>query len=401
MTLLRPEEIDPEPLVQGIIRWTEVETPSDRPDLIDRLLDIVEDDFEGLPVERRRFPATDRGGQLLLRYAPPGCAGAPVTAMGHVDTVWSVGTLARRPVRMDGNRLSGPGIFDMKAGSYLATETLRRIAAAGLVPPRPLAVLLTGDEEIGSDASRGLIESLAADSAIVLIPEPSFGPDIAVVTARKGWGRFTLRAEGRSAHAGGNLFDGRSAIREIARQILDIETRTNAETGLTFNVGTVRGGTRPNVVPAEAEIAVDMRAATVADGEAATAAMLARRPFDRDVRVTVTGGLNRLPFERTEPVARLYDAARRLAAQLGMRLGETSRGGVSDGNLAAAAGAPVLDGLGCGGGGAHAEDEHIDLTTVAPRASLLRGMIISGQFQNWALRSDEPIDPSLGSLPGR
>ena len=386
MTLLRPEEIDPAPLVEGIVRWTEIETPSDRPDLIDRLLDMVEADFEGLPVERRRFPATaERGGQLLLRYAPEGCEGPPLTAMGHVDTVWSVGTLARRPVRRDGDRLYGPGIFDMKAGSYVATETLRRIAAERLAPPRPITVLLTGDEETGSDASRGLIEQLAGKSALVLIPEPSFGPDIAAVTARKGWGRFTLRAEGRSAHAGGNLFDGRSAIREIARQILDIDAATDAETGLTFNVGTVKGGTRPNVVPVEAEIAVDMRAVTVADGERATAAMLARAPFDPDVRLVVEGGLNRAPYERTEAVARLFDAARLLAAELGMRLGETSRGGVSDGNLAAATGVPVLDGLGCGGGGAHAEDEHISCSTVAPRASLIRGMMLSRDFQRRAL----------------
>lgn len=380
MTLLRLECIDPAPLVAGILRWVAIETPSERPDLIDVLLDMVEADFEGLPVERTRFPATGRGGQLLLRYAPPGCEGAPITAMGHVDTVWAVGTLARRPVEQVENRLHGPGIFDMKAGSYLATETLRRIAADGLVPPRPLQVLLTGDEEIGSDASRALIERLAAESALVLIPEPSFGPDIAVVTSRKGWGRFVMRAHGRAAHAGGDLFDGRSAIREIARQILDVEALTNRETGLTFNVGVVSGGTRPNVVPAEAEALIDMRAATVAEAGAAEAAMLARRAFDPDVRLEVEGGVNRPPYERTEAVARLYGAARALAGSLGMRLGETSRGGVSDGNLAAAMGAPVLDGLGCGGGGAHAEDEHIDLATVAPRAALMRAMMLSPEF---------------------
>ena len=205
MTLQRPETIDPAPLIAGIRDWVAIETPSERPDLIDRLLDLVEAGFEGLPVERTRFPATERGGQLLLRYAPPGCEGAPITVMGHVDTVWAVGTLARRPMEEHDGRLHGPGVFDMKAGSYLGAETLRRIAAEGLVPPRPLQVLLTGDEEIGSHASRPLIERLAKDSALVLIPEPSFGPDIAVVTARKGWGRFEMRAHGRAAHAGGNL----------------------------------------------------------------------------------------------------------------------------------------------------------------------------------------------------
>ena len=380
MTLQRPETIDPAPLIAGIRDWVAIETPSERPDLTDRLLDLVEAGFEGLPVERTRFPATERGGQLLLRYAPPGCEGAPITVMGHVDTVWAVGTLARRPMEEHDGRLHGPGVFDMKAGSYLGAETLRRIAAEGLVPPRPLQVLLTGDEEIGSHASRPLIERLAKDSALVLIPEPSFGPDIAVVTARKGWGRFEMRAHGRAAHAGGNLFDGRSAIREIARQILDIEALTDRDGGLSFNVGVVSGGTRPNVVPAEAEALIDMRAATVADAEAAAAAMLARAPFDPDIRLEVTGGVDRPPYERTEAVARLYGAAKTLAASLGMGLGETARGGVSDGNIAASMGAPVLDGLGCGGAGAHAEDEHIDLATVAPRAALMRAMMLSPDF---------------------
>ncbi|MDF2231309.1 M20 family metallopeptidase [Albimonas sp. CAU 1670] len=385
MTLLRPEQIDAAPLVALIREWVEIETPSERPDLIDALLDKVEAAFEGLPVERTRFPATERGGQLLLRYAPEGCEGPAITTMGHVDTVWAVGTLARRPIVQEGERLFGPGIFDMKAGSCLAAETLRRIAAEGIVPPRPLQVLLTGDEEIGSDASRALIERLAAESAMVLIPEPSFGPDIAVVTARKGWGRFVLRAHGRAAHAGGNLFDGRSAIHEIARQIIDIEGRTDRERGLTFNVGVVAGGTRPNVVPAEAEALVDMRAVTTAEAEAEAAGMLARTAFGPDVRLEVSGGVNRPPYERTAAVARLFEATRRLSESLGMPLAEISRGGVSDGNLAAAMGTPVLDGLGCGGGGAHAEDEHIDLSTVAPRAALMRGMMLSEDFLAEAL----------------
>ncbi|MFO7855632.1 MAG: M20/M25/M40 family metallo-hydrolase [Paracoccaceae bacterium] len=381
-TLIPPGRIDPEPLIAGILRWVEIETPSDRPDRIEDLLDLVEADFAGLPVERTRLPASDtRGGQLLLRYAPPGCSGAPLVAMGHVDTVWAVGTIARRPVRHEGDLIFGPGVFDMKAGSFLAAETLRRIAAEGLAPPRPLAVLLTGDEETGSEHSRFLIEDLAREAWAVLIPEPSYGADVAVVTARKGLGRFTLHAEGRAAHAGGALADGRSAIAEVARQILEIEARTDFARGLTFSVGTVRGGTRPNVVPAEAEIEIDMRAATVADGEAEAAALLARRALTPDVRVTVEGGVNRPPYERTDAVARLYGATRELARRLGMALGETARGGVSDGNIAAAAGATVLDGLGCGGGGAHAEHEHIDIATVAPRAALLRGMMLCPEFQ--------------------
>ena len=384
--LVRPEAIDPSPLVAGIVEWVEMETPSDRPDLIDRLLDHVERAFEGLPVERRRIPGRDGcGGQLVLRYAPDGVEGKPALLMGHIDTVWDAGTLAERPVRRDGDRLHGPGIFDMKAGSYLATETLRRIAAAGLKPPRPIVVYLNGDEETGSETSRATIEELAAGAAFVLVPEPSFEAPGTVITARKGWARFTLTAHGVSSHAGGNLADGRSAIREIARQILDIEALNETESAATFNVGTVTGGTRSNVVPAKATIEVDMRANDLPTAERLVTAMLARQPQGADITLEASGGLNRPPFVRSPAVARFYEATQALAAGLGLPMAETSRGGVSDGNFAAALGVPVLDGLGCSGAGAHAVHEHILVSTVAPRAALMHGMLMSPSFQEAAL----------------
>jgi glutamate carboxypeptidase len=384
--LIRPEDIDTAPLIAGLTRWVEFETPSERPDLVDLLLDHVEASFDGLPVRRKRHPAKDaHGGMLEMHYAPEGSSGKPMVIMGHVDTVWAAGTLDTRPVHREGDRLFGPGIFDMKSGSYLATETLRRLAVAQTAVPRPVTVLLTGDEETGSHASRALIEELASGAAIVLIPEPSFGDHIAVITSRKGWGRFMLRATGLSAHAGGNLADGRSAIREMARHILDIEALTDFTSGTTFNVGTISGGTRTNVVPADAVIEVDMRVATTAAGETEVAAMLARQPYDQDVTLDVEGGMNRPPYERTAEVEQLYNASCALAKALGMELGETTRGGVSDGNLAAAMKVPVLDGLGCGGRGAHAIDEQIDLTTLAPRAALIHGMLVSQDFQRQAL----------------
>ena len=384
--LIRPEDIDTAPLIAGLTRWVEFETPSERPDLIDLLLDDVQAGFNGLPVRLVRHPARDgRGGMLELHYTPNGSTGRPLVIMGHVDTVWAAGTLALRPVRRDGNAMFGPGIFDMKSGSFLATEMLRRLAATATALPRPVTVLLTGDEETGSHASRGMIEELARGAALVLIPEPSYGPDIGVVTARKGWGRFTMRATGLSAHAGGNLADGRSAIVEIARQIMDIDGRTDFASGTTFNIGTVKGGTRTNVVPAEAEIEIDMRVMTAAAGEAEVAAMLARRPITPGVTLVVEGGMNRPPYERTQAVERLYHASRTLAQALGLTLGEITRGGVSDGNLAAAMGVPVLDGLGCGGRGAHAVDEQIDLATLAPRAALIHAMMVSDEFQQLAL----------------
>ena len=379
--LLGAQDFDAEELLAGVVEWVELETPSERPDLIDRLLDRVEAQFGDLPVSIRRIPGRDGcGGQLVLTYAPGGLNGEPALIMGHVDTVWEAGTLARRPVRREGDRVYGPGIFDMKAGSWLAVDALHRIAAAGLLPPRPIVVYLNSDEEIGSYTSRGVIEELSRNAAFVMVPEPAFEAPGTVVTKRKGWGRFVLRAHGRSAHAGGNLFDGRSAILEVARHIIDIEAMTATETHATFNVGTVHGGTRPNVVPAEAVIEIDMRADDMATAERLTAAMLARTSYNPDVRIEVEGGINRPPFERSPAVARMYEATKHLALELGLPMAETSRGGVSDGNFSAALGCPVIDGLGCNGGGAHAIDEHILVSTLAPRAALFHGMLMSRHF---------------------
>lgn len=380
------DAFDGEELARGIAGWVEMETPSDRPDLIDRLLDHVEESFAGLPVDMRRIPGRDGcGGQLVIDYAPTGSEGPPALLMGHVDTVWDAGTLAERPVRREGDTLHGPGIFDMKAGSYLATETLRRIAGAGLVPPRPIRVYLNGDEEIGSPTSRATIEELAGSAAFVLVPEPAFEAPGTVITARKGWARFALTAHGVSSHAGGNRTDGRSAIHEIARHIMEIEGMNETEDAATFNVGTVSGGTRANVVPDHASIEVDMRANDMATAERLVTAMLARRPIGADIRLEVEGGMNRPPFTRSLEVARLYEATKALAGHLGQPMDETSRGGVSDGNFAAALGKPVLDGLGCNGAGAHAVHEHILVSTVAPRAALMHGMLMSRHFQDLAL----------------
>lgn len=381
--LLRPEDIDAGPLVEGIIDWVEMETPSERPDMIDLLLDHVAAQFTGLAVSVRRIPGRDGcGGQLVLSYAPPGVTGKSALLLGHIDTVWATGTLAERPVRREDDRIYGPGIFDMKAGSFLATETLRRIAAAGAIPPRPITVFLNSDEEIGSLTSRALIEELASEAAFVLVPEPAFEEPGTVVTSRKGWGRFRLKAFGRSSHAGGNLSDGRSAIHEIARQIVDIEGLTTLEPHATFNVGVVAGGTRSNVVPAEAVIEIDMRADDLATAERVTRDLLARQAYGPDIRLEIEGGINRPPFERSPAVARIYEATKTLAAALRLPMAETKRGGVSDGNFAAAMGLPVIDGLGCNGAGAHAVHEHIVASTVAPRAALLYGMLMSAKFQD-------------------
>jgi glutamate carboxypeptidase len=384
--LLKPADINVDEILKGLLEWVGIETPSSRPDQINTLLDVAERDLGDLPINRRRVPGRDgRGDHLVLTYNPAGSNEAPALAMGHVDTVWPMGTLERRPIRSEGDRLHGPGIFDMKAGSYLAYHAIRRMAVTGAVPPRPVIVLLTSDEEIGSPTSRALIEELAAGAAFVLVPEPAVGPDAAAVTARKGWGRFTMTAHGRPAHAGGNLSEGRSAIREIARHILDLEALTDPETGTTLNVGVVSGGTLLNMVPAEAHIEIDLRVRDEETGRRLTDAILSRRPFDPDVRLKIEGGINRPPFRREPGGERLFKAAAKLAGDLGFDLPETTRGGVSDGNFSAALGRPTLDGLGCGGHGAHAEDEHIRVSTIAARAALIYDMLVSIDFQNNAV----------------
>lgn len=384
--VMRPEDVDAEAYIEGIIDWVKFETPSERHDLIDIFLDHVEASFEGLPVQRRRIPANEKGaGQLVLTYAPAGSSGKPVAMYGHIDTVWAAGTLETMLVRRDGDKVHGPGIFDMKAGSYIITETLRRIAEKGLVPPRPIIVFLNGDEEIGSGASRGTIEEIGAGAAFNLVPEPAFGPIGTLITARKGVGFFTLTAHGRSSHAGGSLSEGSSAIRELAQQIIEIEGMNDIEEGATFNVGTIQGGTRRNVVPAFATCDIDMRATRADSADRLIESIMARKAVTPGVTLEVEGELNRPVFMKSAKVARLYDATCALGKELGLELGETSRGGASDGNFLAALDYPVLDGFGLNGAGAHAVHEHVLASSVPGRVALIHSMVMSRSFQEIAV----------------
>lgn len=384
--LVMPAEVDAEAVLARIRRWVEIESSSDNPAGILRLLDAVEEEFSNLPVAIERVAGRDGHGEhMVLRYDPADRGGTTALVMGHVDTVWPVGTIERRPLSVDGDRMYGPGIYDMKSGTSLGVHAIRYMAETGLVPPRPVTMLLNSDEEIGSPTSRALIEALARDAAFVLVPEPAVGPDIAAVTSRKGWARFKLTAYGRPAHAGGNHAEGRSAIKEIARQILALEDMTDYQSGITVNVGVVHGGTLLNVVPAEAHIEIDLRVTSDENADRLVGEILSRQAFDPDILVTVEGGMNRPPFMRSAAVATLYEAARGLSEKLGFKLPETMRGGVSDGNFTAALGKPTLDGLGCGGHGAHAEDEHILLSTVRKRAALMLNMLVSSDFQRAAL----------------
>lgn len=298
----------------------------------------------------------------------------PTVVIGHTDTVHPRGSLAARPWREEEGRVYGPGIFDMKVNCALALEALRACRELNLRPRRPFVLLLTCDEEEGSHSGRALVEAEARRAAQVLVLEPS-APGGRAKTARKGTGMFTLRAVGRAAHAGLEPEKGASAVLEMARQIERLHSLSDPSRGVTVNVGVVSGGTRSNVVAAEAVAEIDLRFETAEDALRLEEVLLHPTSFDDRVKLTAGGGINRPPLERTDGVARLYEHARGVASALGFELGETKVGGASDGNFASAVGAHVLDGLGVEGDGAHAAHEHIIRAGLTRRGALLAGLV--------------------------
>lgn len=318
------------------------------------------------------------GSTLLARFDRFGHA-APkenkqLLIVGHLDTVWPLGTLAVRPFKIEEDRAFGPGIFDMKAGVMLATFAMRAIGELGRATQRPVTLMMTCDEETGSVFSRGAIEDEARQSHAALVLEPPI-PGGTVKTARKGVGEFELIIRGRPAHAGNDLRAGVSAITELAHQVLAINNLNDFERGTTLNVGVARGGVLSNVVAAEARASIDMRFRKVEDGERIAEAMFNLKPVIDGAQIEVRGGINRPPLVRTDETGKLFEHARRLASEFGLDLKEGSVGGGSDGNFIAAHGVPVLDGLGVDGAGAHAEHEHIIISDIPRRAALLTRLI--------------------------
>jgi glutamate carboxypeptidase len=299
----------------------------------------------------------------------------PALVLGHYDTVWPLGTLATMPFRVEGDMAFGPGIFDMKASLVEAEFAIDAIQKLGLKPPRPIFILITSDEEIGSPKSRPLIEEMAGNSAYALVVEPPL-PDGSLKTARKGVGHFVVEVEGKAAHAGVEPRKGISAIQELAQQILYLHALTDFDAGITVNVGMIEGGTTPNVVAARASARVDVRATTLAQAEMIEQAIRQTSPYLAGTRLTISGGFNRPPMERTDAVANLFEQARDIGRSMGLELGEGSTGGGSDGNFTAAIGIPTLDGLGIRGAGAHATHEQIDLDSFPERATLLAMLLL-------------------------
>jgi glutamate carboxypeptidase len=325
-----------------------------------------------------RMPAPDGYGEhfRLRAFAEGAQEERTLLLLGHTDTVHPRGTLRQRPWREEDGRIHAPGVFDMKAACAVAVEALRACAALGTRPRRPVVLLLTCDEESGSHSGRALVEEEARRAEYVLVLEPS-APGGRAKTARKGTGLFTLSVEGRAAHAGLEPEKGVSAILELARQIERVASLARPESGTTINVGTLSGGTHANVVAAEARAEVDVRFSTLEEARRVEEAMRGLQPFDSRASLKVSGGINRPPLERTEAVASLFEKARRVASEFDFELGETSVGGASDGNFAAAYCAAVLDGLGVEGDGAHASHEHIVADRLVPRAAFLAALVAS------------------------
>lgn len=357
------EAFDRAAMLGALERLVVAESPSlDKP-LCDRCADLVGE----LLVERSggrltRHRRAGSGDHLEIRI---GQGDAPILLLAHYDTVWPPGTLERLPFRVEGDRVSGPGTYDMKAGIVEAAFALERAR-----PRRPVTVLATSDEEVGSQSSRELIEALSRQAAAVLVLEPATSGG-AIKTARKGVADFTLLVEGRAAHAGVEPEKGVSAIEELARQLLRLKALADPGKGTTINVGVIAGGTRPNVVAARAEAKIDVRIASAAEAERIIPAILGLQPELRGARLQVEGGLDRPAMERTEGVARLASIAQAVARELGFELAESHTGGASDGNFTAALGIPTLDGLGPDGGGAHADSEHLLIGSWLQRTALL------------------------------
>ncbi len=365
-------------LFRVLTELVRLESPTTDPAAVDRCGERLAEHLREMDGTVERIPSPTSGAHLRATFGS-GAAARQVMLLGHFDTVWPVGQLERMPLRESEGRLYGPGVFDMKAGIVIGMLAVRALAAAGRLSDLRVVMLWTADEECGSRSSRGLIEEEARRSDAVFVLEPAL-PGGAVKTGRKGCGEFELRVRGVAAHAGIDPTRGASAIDELAAQIAAVGALRDHARGVTLNVGFIEGGDRPNVVAEHARAVIDARAATLDDARRLERSMQALRPVLDGTSLEVGGGFSRPPFERTPAVARLYEVARTVSAEMGRELGEGVTGGGSDGNFTGALDVPTLDGLGAAGDGAHALDEHVVTADLTWRAALVAGLIArSGQ----------------------
>ena len=370
------EDVEPK-LLDRIRRLVNLESPSDDKRAVDRCAEAVAEMAADRRAGVRRHRQRAFGDILELRFGGTGAArkkDRPLMLLGHLDTVWPMGTLAKMPFRVAEGRVWGPGTLDMKAGVAMALTAIEILRTIGS-EHRPIVMLLNSDEEVGSPVSRAMTEKLAKECAAVFVLEPAQGLAGAYKTARKGVGDYTVRVRGVAAHAGVDFERGHNAIQELAHQLETIRVFTELDRGLTVNPGVIRGGTRTNVVAAEAQAEIDVRIARAKDAARIEKRFRRLRVRDRRCVLEVEGGMNRPPMERSRATVALFRHAQSLAESLGFCLEEAATGGGSDGNFTAAMGVPTLDGMGAVGEGAHASHESVLLKDLVPRTALLAEMI--------------------------
>ncbi|MBR1189346.1 M20 family metallopeptidase [Bradyrhizobium sp. AUGA SZCCT0160] len=369
MTATTANPFDSSSILDGIRRWVEIETPTEVPAQVNKLADLVTDGYHDLPATVERIAGKDGCGDHVVARSSWGQDAPGILVLSHLDTVHPLGFIERLPFTIEGDSVFGPGIYDMKGGAYLAYHAFRQICADGARSPLGITQMFVSDEEIGSPTSRALIETEGRKAKYVLVTEPARDGG-KIVTGRKGVARFEVFIKGVPSHAGTRPEDGRSAIRELGNVIQTLEAMNDLKRGVSVNVGVVRGGTKPNVIAEEAYAEVDMRVPGIAESDELVPRILGLKSRTEGVSVTVTGELNRPPYEKSNSGAALYEHAKTLAAEIGFDLVDTFTGGGSDGNFTAPHTA-TLDGLGVDGKGAHTHYEQMYISSIEPRARLL------------------------------
>ena len=357
-------------MLADLRRFIDLESPTSNKDATDKFGAALAEELRGLGGALEVIPKTEVGDVLRARWNP-GAGG--VVILSHMDTVWDVGTVAGRPTRIEGDRIYGVGAMDMKGGIVIALWALRALRELGIFPQTPISYLLNSDEETGSKHSSAEIEAEALSHNVVFVTEPP--QDGKYKTQRKGTGHYTVKAVGRAAHSGADHARGINAIKELAHQVLAIEAMTDYSIGTTANVGVISGGTRPNVVPAEAHLEVNTRATTRARQQAIHDQLMSLQARHPQAELIVEHGGGVPPMERTPQIAALFKRAQGLAADMGIGLEEGSTGGGSDGNKTAALGVPTLDGMGIVGDGGHAITEYGEISSLPERAAIMAAML--------------------------
>jgi glutamate carboxypeptidase len=356
-------------------KLVEAESPTDDKAAVDRVGTLVAEECHRLGADVEFVPNKTTGDHVIARFSPSSKHGheKEILLMHHMDTVFPVGTLQKMPFYEKGDKIFGPGVLDMKGGIVISLTAIAALKEAGLLK-RPVTVLVTSDEEVGSGTSHEVIKKLAKGAELVLVMESGL-LDGSLKVWRKGVGDFTVKVKGRAAHAGGAHEEGRNAIEEMAHQVLAIQKLTDYSKGTTLNVGVIKGGTVSNVVPEEAVAEVDFRVLDPAEATRVEAAMKALKPVTRDTSVEISGGLNRPPMPENDLMKATFAKAKAIAAKNGMDIKAGGSGGGSDGNFVSPLGVPLLDGMGTYGEGLHSEREYIFTRSLPERAALTAALI--------------------------